>query len=221
MHKHIFTCIKYLILLLVLQHSTMPVAAQQADHSKDSIIHISQFETEGEALSINHGDTAIAKTEKGNFVMDIKRANRFWILHFGYPDFSEQVDILEVKLKLASDSLPAVYGFSWNAVPTSVPATFDDHMFMLSTDKKFCIFTEKGEEYIRISGWQPSFDVYSTGYNIVRIEKRADNLYKFYVNDELVFQKKLPPVPLQFAGFYTDPHAILYVDYIKLAAFKK
>jgi len=221
MHKTFFTCIKYLIILLVLQHSTMPVAAQQADHSKDSILRLGEFEKEGEAPSIKHGDTVISKIEKGNFVMDIKRANRFWILHFGYPAFNDQVDILEIKLKMTADSLPAVYGFSWNAVMSNIPDTWDDYMFMLSTDKQFCIYTEKDEKYIRISGWQPSFDVYSTGYNIVRIEKRADNLYKFYVNDELVFQKKLPPLNLQFAGLYTDPHAILYVDYIKLATFKK
>jgi hypothetical protein len=120
---------------------------------------------------------------------------------------------------MAADSLPGVYGFSWNARLTG-NNTWDDFIFLLSTDKQFCIFATKGGQNIPISGWQPNFYVNSTGYNVVRIEHKADNLYQFYINKELVFEKKLQPVNLMFGGLYTDAHSILYTDFIKLAIFK-
>jgi hypothetical protein len=178
------------------------------------------FDTEGTAPSINHGDTAVSKTEKGNYVMDVKHANRFWTLHFGGADTLAKLEILEIKIKMSADSLPGVYGFIWNYRRTA-PNKWDDYVFLLSTDKQFCIMSTKGNQRTLICEWEPHFDVYSTGYNIVRIEKRAGNMYRFYINNELVFHQNLGPLTLQFGGLYTDPHAILYVDYVKMGVFKK
>jgi hypothetical protein len=100
--------------------------------------------------------------------------------------------------------------------------SWNDWIFLLSTDKQFCIFENKSNgNNVPISGWLPSFYVNSTGYNIVRIEKKAGNLYQFYINNELVFKTKLQPVTLQLGGLYTDPHSILYVDFVKWGVFRK
>jgi hypothetical protein len=99
--------------------------------------------------------------------------------------------------------------------------TWDDFIFLLSTDKQFCISAHKSGQSIPISGWQPSFYSNSTGYNLVRIEIRAGDLYQFYINNELVYQTKLQPVNLMLGALYTDPHSILYVDFFKGAVFKK
>ena len=221
MTNRILACIQCLFTLSVLQCLSITAIAQQSDSSKDSILYLSQFDKEEEAPSINHGDTAICKAENGNFVMNNKRSNRFWTLHLNSPDvLSVQPEILEVKLKIVADSLPGVYGFSFN---TQVIAKnkWDDFLFLLSTDKQFCIFFNKSGEGIPISGWQPNFYVNSTGYNLVRIEMRAGNFYHFYINNELVYQKKLQPVTLMLGALYTDPHSILSVDFLKVSVFKK
>jgi hypothetical protein len=98
--------------------------------------------------------------------------------------------------------------------------TWDDFIFLLSTDKQFCISSNKSGQGT-ISGWQPSFYVNSTGYNLVRIEVRTGGLYQFYINNELAYQIKLQPLTLMLGGLYTDPHSILYVDFAKVAVFKK
>ena len=221
MDNRILTYIPFLLTLSVLQILSITTIAQKADSSKDSILYQSQFDTEKEGPSINHGDTAISKVEKGNFVMNIKKSNRFWTLHMSSPGgLTTQPEILEVKLKVAADSLPGVYGFSFNS-QLMANNTWDDFIFLLSTDKQFCIFSNKSEKGIPISGWQPSFYVNSTGYNLVRIEVRTGDLYQFYINDELVYQIKLQPLTLMFGALYTDPHSILSVDFYKVAVFKK
>jgi len=218
MNKRIFASIK---ILLALQSLCNTVIAQHVDKSRDSILYLSQFDNIEEAPAINHGDTAICKVEKGNFIMDIKRANRYWALHFGSAAMTHDPEILEIKLKMEADSLPGIYGLSFNAV-LGDNNIWNDYLFLLSTDKKYCIYIKKSNgDHIEISGWQPSFDVNSTGYNLVRIEKRAENLFRFYINNEAVFQTKLQPIPLMFGGLYTDPHSILYVDFLKLGVFKK
>jgi hypothetical protein len=221
MPNRILTCIQCLFTWSVLQILSIVAIAQQADNSRDSILYFSQFDSEEEAPSINHGDTAVCKAEHGNFVMNNKKANRFWTLHLSSPDdLTVQPEILEVKLKIAADSLPGVYGFSFNTVVIA-KNKWDDFLFLLSTDKQFCIYTKRGEQHIPISGWQPNFYVNSTGYNHVRIEIRAGNFYYFYINNELVYQKKLQPVTLMLGALYTDPHSILSVDFLKVSAFKK
>lgn len=115
MTYRILTCIQCLFTWSVLQILSIVTIAQQADSSKDSVLYSSQFDSENVAPNINHGDTAICKVENGNFVMNNKKANRFWTLHLSSPgDLTVQPEILEVKLKVAADSLPGVYGFSFN-----------------------------------------------------------------------------------------------------------
>jgi len=220
MYKRTFICIKFFFTTMVLNSICNTAFAQKADKSKDSILYLSQFNNIEEAPSINHGDTAICKVEKGTFIMDVKRANRFWALHFGSGAIAHEPEILEIKLKMVADSLPGIYGLSFNAV-LGDNGIWNDYLFLLSTDKKYCIYIKKSNgDHIEISGWQPSFDVNSTGYNLIRIEKRADNLFQFYINNESVFQAKLHPITLMFGGLYTDPHSILYVDDLKLGVFR-
>jgi hypothetical protein len=221
MTNRILTCIQCLFTLSVLQCLSIAAIAQQADSSKDSILYFSQFDSKEEAPSINHGDTAISKVENGNFVMNNKKSNRFWTLHLSSPDdLTVQAEILEVKLKISADSLPGVYGFSFNTQVID-KNKWDDFLFLLSTDKQFCIFTNKSGQSIPISGWQPNFYVNSTGYNLVRIEIRAGNFYHFYINNELVYQRKLQPVTLMLGALYTDPHSILSVEFLKVGVLKK
>jgi hypothetical protein len=193
---------------------------QQAGPSRDSILYLLDFNTNNEGPSINHGDTAISKVENGNFVMDVERANRFWTLHLGPGASTEQTTIIEIKFKIVSDSTNRSFGFSWNA-RLNDQKVWEDFDFMLSTNNTYSIFFTKNDyDDVQISGWQFCSCIRPAGYNILRIE-RVDKLYKFYINNVLVYQHHLPPMNLMFGGLYVHPHSILYVDYVKLGVLKK
>lgn len=212
--------ILFMLCAVTLQFICITTNAQKADPSRDSLLYLSEFNSDIEGPSINHGDTAISKVENGHFVMDVKRANRYWTLHLGADALATTLTFIEIKLKVTSDSTNRSFGLCWHA-KLNDQQVWEDFDFLLATNNTYSIFYSKNDhDDIQLSGWKPCACINSTDYNILRIE-RFDNLYKFYINNTLVYQRQLPRLNLMFGGLYVHPHAILYVDYVKMGVFKQ
>jgi hypothetical protein len=201
------------VLFLLPVFSAIGQSATPAE--KETVVGIINCDSTATFPSINHGDTAIAKTENGLYVMDVKKANRDWTLHFAPAPVTAKPNVLEIKLRIEADDMMASHGIGWNTVQTG-PNKFDGYLFVLEGPSVRIGKTEKGHDS-PITPWLYSTAIHSRDYNVVRIEQSADSLHRFYVNNELMFELKLPPTDLTTLALWVDPHAILYVDYYKLA----
>jgi len=206
------TPIVLLFLLPVLTAIGQPTPAE-----KETVLGIINFDNEGGFPTYNHGDTAIAKAENGQYVMDVRKSNREWTLHFGALNLATKPDIMEIKLKIEADDIMASYRNGWNTVKTG-PNRFDDYFILIEGPSMRIVKSENGKDVpLSGPGWLYSTAIHSRDFNVVRIEQSTDSLHRFYVNGELMFELKLPPTNLKSLALWVDPHAALYVDYYKLA----
>lgn len=203
-----------LLLLCAISNSVAQEAA-----GKDSVLQMIEFNGSEDIPQINHGDTAIAKTGNGHYVLDINKSNRFWALRLNSGLTMPEPNVLEMKMKLEKKTLGTMYGLIWSAVRER-PDFFDEYVFLISTAGEFYIYhkTEKGIIPVGPPGFSPSIN--TNGYNTLRVQQSADSLHQFYINDHLLIRTKLPKTNLSVFGFYVDPHNALYVDYIRFSVKK-
>jgi hypothetical protein len=211
-----YNLIRKTLTVLLFLLPVFPVIGQSATGAeKETVAGIVNFDNPASFPNINHGDTAVAKTENGLYIMDVKHANRDWTLHFAPMPVASKPNVLEIKMKIEADNIATTYGFGWNTVQTG-PNKFDDYFVLFNGPGIQIVKTENGRD-TELTPWLYSTAIHSRDFNVVRIEQSADSLHRFYVNNSLMFELKLPPTDLTRLALYEYPHAILYVDYYKLA----
>ena len=200
--RHLIVCC-LLPLQLLAQQETVAVL-EEFDHDP------SRFP------SINHGDTAIAGMKDGHYVMDSKNANRFWALRLGAITTAFICNQLEMKMKLTTDDNSFGYGMIWNTEQKAMNI-FDEYRFLVSKNGYFSVIQRQGGNDIVQKKWTACDCIQINDYNVLRVHQNTDSTHRFYINDKLVFEKKLPLTNLAKFGFYSSEHAILYIDRLKIS----
>ena len=116
-----------LTLLLVMQLTAAKTNAQSP--AKENILLKEDFDSQPVIAvpQYNYGDTAFATTKDGHYVLDAKNSRRFWALRLQTPDLSARPTILEMKMKVETDSPHAQYGILWHTTRTA-PRTFNEYV---------------------------------------------------------------------------------------------
>ena len=169
---------------------------------------------------INHGDTAFTQVENGHYVLNIINSSRWWALRLGIlSGLSQEPNVLEMKLKITTDSSNIDYGIIWNTVRQST-SVFNENSFLVSSTKAYAIYKKENDSSYTLKDWTNSAMVKVNDYNVLRIEQGEDGTHTFYINNQRVTHGKMPKSNLAIYGFYVDAKAILSVDYIMLAVKK-
>ncbi|RBL90060.1 hypothetical protein [Chitinophaga flava] len=170
--------------------------------------------------NIIHGDTATAVVQNGHYVLNTQKANRFWALRLGTPaEYVPTCNILEMKMKVVTDSPQAKYGILWNSVQKT-PGTFNEFDFWVYSTGQYIIFAKANDSIHKISEFTecPCINKGTSAYNTLRIEEIHSGEFRFFINGQMVHQAVLRVPQFTTFGFYSDAHTALYVDYIKFAA---
>ncbi|MGN7824404.1 hypothetical protein ACTJJB_30045 [Chitinophaga sp. 22536] len=168
---------------------------------------------------IVHGDTASALLQNGHYVLDAKKASRFWALRLGTP--AEEVpgcNILEMKMKVTADAPQARYGILWNSVQKT-PGVFNEFAFCVYSTGQYTIFAKVDNAAYDIAELTACSCINkgTSAYNTLRIEEINSGEFRFFINGQMVHQAVLKVPPFTTFGFYSDAHTTLYVDYVKFA----
>lgn len=171
------------------------------------------------APNIIHGDTASALIQDGHYVLDAKKASRFWALRLKTPDeFVATVNILEMKMKVVADSPTARYGILWHTVQKA-PKIFNEFAFWIYSTGQYVLFAKANDSSYKISEFTECSCIHkgNSAYNILRIEEVRGGEFRFFINGQMVHEAVLMVPKFTTFGFYTDAHTVLYVDYVKFA----
>lgn len=170
--------------------------------------------------NIIHGDTASAIVQDGHYVLNAKKASRFWALRLGTPD--EEVstcNILEMKMKVVADAPQARYGILWHSVQKT-PSIFNEFAFLVYSTGQYAIIAKVDDAAYDIAELTecPCINKGASAYNTLRIEEVHSGEFRFFINGQMVHQAVLKVPRFTTFGFYSDAHTTLYVDYVKFAA---
>jgi len=168
----------------------------------------------------NYGDTAFANVRDGHYVLDAKKAGRFWALRLQTPaEFVARTTVLEMRMKMTADAASGQYGILWHTIRTA-PNVFNEYVFTITSSGKFAVYAKLEDKPYPVIGWTPC-DCISKGndaYNTLRIEEWEKGRYRFFINEQMVYEGDLMIPTFTTFGFYSDAHTVLYVDYVKFAA---
>jgi hypothetical protein len=205
-----------LILLSLFCSIRAQVAVQPA---KENVLLLEEFNPEATASwpELIHGDTASARVVDGNYVLDAWKASRFWALRLAIPsNLPAKPSILEMRMKVISDSNRADYGILWHSIQES-KSVFDEYAFLISQTGEFTISFQVGGKKYSVKEWTPCGCIKKNDYNILRLERTPDRNCRFFINNQFVYQRVMANTDLTTMGFYSDAHSVLKVDYLKLA----
>lgn len=169
--------------------------------------------------NIIHGDTASAIVQNDHYVLNSKKANRFWALRLATPaEYLPTCNILEMKMKVVADSPQVAYGILWHTLHPS-PKIFNEFRFWVYTTGEYIIHAKLNDTLYKISEFTECSCINkgTSAYNTLRIEEIRSGEFRFFINGQMVYQAVLNVPQFTTFGFYTDEHTTLYVDYVKFA----
>ena len=167
----------------------------------------------------NYGDTAFASVRDGHYVLDSRNSRRFWALRLETPaGLTARPTVLEMKMKVSTDSSNAQYGILWHTTHPA-PHIFNEYVFTVYASGAFIIYAKINDQPYPVITRTPCTCVNkgSGAYNTLRIEEGAKGHYRFFVNDQPVYEGDLLIPTINTFGFYSDAHTLLSVDYVKFA----
>ena len=167
----------------------------------------------------NYGDTAFASIKDGHYVLDARNSRRFWALRLETPaSLPARPTILEMKMKVSADSSSAQYGILWHTTHTA-PHIFNEYVFTVYASGSFIIYVKINDQPYPLITATPCTCVNkgSGVYNTLRIEEWDKGHYRFFINDQSVYEGDLLIPTISTFGFYSDAHTVLSVDYVKFA----
>ena len=209
MHHVFFVCINLLIFFFLSQ----TVSAQEA---ADTLVLNEPFDNNNFHWPEENHDSAFSKVENGNYVFNNKMSSRVWSYRLAPAGvFTRKPNVLEMKMKSMSDAGNAIYGILWHTMLLR-HGVYNEYGFLISAIGNATIIQKLNDTLIVIKPWAFIPSINQFGYNILRIEETTGDLFKFYINNNLVFEQSLINGEISTLGFYCDPHTVLAIDYIKL-----
>ncbi|MFB6456773.1 hypothetical protein ACE38W_15985 [Chitinophaga sp. Hz27] len=213
-----------LLTLSMLFYLTTEKVYSQASISpaKEKVLLQMDFEDPANPMvpTITYGDTASAMVQHDHYVLDAKKAGRFWALRLATPiEYLPACNILEMKMKVVADSVRTPYGILWHSVQQA-PKSFNEFAFWIYSTGEYVIFAKANDSVFKIAELTECACVNKgiSAYNTLRIEEIHSGEFRFFINGQMVHQASLMVPHFTTFGFYTDAHTTLYVDYVKFAA---
>ncbi|MBC9909849.1 hypothetical protein [Chitinophaga varians] len=213
--------LKLLTLLVLLCITTKKASSQSVLPAKEKVLLQMDFDDPANPMvpNIIHGDTASAIVQNEHYVLDAKKASRFWALRLGTPaEYLPTCNILEMKMKVVADSSRVPYGILWHSVQSS-PGVFNEFAFWVYSTGEYVIFAKTNNTVYTISELMECSCINkgTSAYNTLRIEEIHAGEFRFFINGKMVHQAILRVPQFTTFGFYTNEHTTLYVDYVKFA----
>lgn len=164
--------------------------------SERETIFLDDFDSNETAWPLDSDDDVKLKIDGGHYVIDrTKKEGNYMLLHDGF-DFSEDFTIEARMRKAKGDDDSVWFGLVW-----AYESDADYSDFLVGADGTYSLNHSRQESYNEIVGWT-SHEALETksGWNTLRLERRAPALTMMNKKDPLHAQLRVPFLPERPTG---------------------